>query len=84
CYRAKSRGLVGRHVFVELHLDVHPEFMGMARTIAQRIEAMIRSRYGPVKVFIYINPEPAEGLSSLPVPTVDPLPPQDGSDIYWN
>ena len=84
CYRAKSRGLVGRHVFVELHLGVHPEFMGVARTIAQRIEAMIRTRYGPVKVAVYINPEPSEGPTALPSATMDPLYPQDGSDIYWN
>ncbi|NET10826.1 MAG: cation diffusion facilitator family transporter, partial [Symploca sp. SIO2B6] len=50
CYRVQSRGLVGRQVFVELYLGVHPEFMGVARTIAQRLEAMIRTRYGPVKV----------------------------------
>lgn len=84
CYRVQSRGLVGRHVFVELHLGIHPEFMGVARTIAQRIEAMIRTRYGPIKVSIYINPEAPEGTTAFTPPQMDPLYPQDGSDVHWN
>lgn len=83
CYRAQARGLVGRHVFVELHLAVHPEFMGVARTIAQRIEGLIRTRYGPVKVSIYINSEPSEGTIPLTSPRLDPLYPQDGSDVPY-
>ncbi|MEM9213359.1 MAG: cation diffusion facilitator family transporter [Cyanobacteria bacterium P01_F01_bin.150] len=76
CYRANARGLVGRYVFVELHLGVHPEFMGVARIISQRIEGMIRTRYGPVKVSICINSDLSEGvlLKSSPM---DPLYPQD-------
>lgn len=83
CYRARSRGLVGRYVFVELHLGVHPEFMGVARTIAQRIEGMIRTRYGPVKVSIYINSEPSEGITPLTSPNLAPLDPPDGSDVTY-
>jgi len=66
CYKVQSRGLVGRRVFIEMHLGVHPEFMGIARIIAQRIEAMIRTRYGPVKVAIYIDPEPEPDTPMLP------------------
>lgn len=84
CYRAQARGLVGRHVFVELHLAVHPEFMGVARTIAQRIEGMIRTRYGPVKVAVYINPEFSEGTTSLTSsPHMGSLYPQDDSDVPY-
>lgn len=62
CYAINSRGIVGRHVFVEMHLILHPEFMGVARTIAERVERVIRERYGPAKVVIYIDSnEPKAG-----------------------
>ncbi|UBF27437.1 cation diffusion facilitator family transporter [Kovacikia minuta CCNUW1] len=55
CYAINSRGLVGRQVFVEMHLILHPECMGVARSIAERVEQVIRDRYGPAKVVIYID-----------------------------
>ena len=78
CYRVSSRGLVGRQVFVELHLGIHPEFMGVARTIVQRIEATIRTRYGPVKVSIYIVPNPAMGENHGAATVIPPFYPQEG------
>ncbi|PSB23914.1 cation diffusion facilitator family transporter [Stenomitos frigidus] len=55
CYGIQSRGMVGRQVFVEMHLILHPECMSVARTIAERVERVIRDRYGPAKVVIYID-----------------------------
>lgn len=55
CYGIRSRGLVGRHVFVEMRLILHPECMSIARTIAERVERVIRERYGPVRVVIHID-----------------------------
>jgi len=55
CYGIQSRGVVGRHVFVEMRLILHPECLSIARSIAERIEHAIRDRYGPVKVVIYID-----------------------------
>ncbi|SRR5579883_186081 len=55
CYDIQSRGVVGRQVFVEMHLILHPECMSVARTIAERVERVIRDRYGPAKVVIYID-----------------------------
>ena len=55
CYGIQSRGMVGRQVFVEMHLILHPECMSVARTIAERVERAIRDRYGPAKVVIYID-----------------------------
>jgi len=61
CYAINSRGLVGRQVFVEMHLILHPECMSVARSIAERVERVIRDRYGPAKVVIYIDStEPKE------------------------
>jgi cation diffusion facilitator family transporter len=57
CYAINSRGIVGRQVFVEMHLILHPECMGIARTIAERVERVIRERYGPARVVIYFDSE---------------------------
>lgn len=59
CYGIQSRGVVGRQVFVEMRLILHPECMSLARTIAERVERAIRDRYGPAKVIIYIDQDVA-------------------------
>ncbi len=61
CYDINSRGLVGRQVFVEMHLILHPECMSIARSIAERVERVIRDRYGPAKVVIYIDSTEPKG-----------------------
>lgn len=55
CRCLKSQGVVGQHIYVELHVDVHPDFMSVVRNIAERIESVIRQRYGPGCVRIGIN-----------------------------
>lgn len=61
CYAIQSRGIVGRQVFVEMRLILHPECMGIARTIAERVERVIRERYGPARVVIYIDSNEQKG-----------------------
>ncbi|WP_421658796.1 cation diffusion facilitator family transporter [Leptothermofonsia sp. ETS-13] len=63
CYAINSRGIVGRQVFVEMHLILHPECMGIARSIAEQVERAIRERYGPAKVVIYIDSVAGQGKS---------------------
>lgn len=55
CYGIHSRGLVGRQVHVEMHLVLHPEYVGMAKTITERVEQAIRERYGPVWVVLLVD-----------------------------
>lgn len=55
CRCLRSQGVVGRSVYVELHLEVHPDFMPLVRMIAERVEGVIRDRYGPVHVRIGID-----------------------------
>lgn len=55
CYHIRSRGLVGRFVYVQMHLIVHPDLAGLTSLIAQRIEAAIQERYGPVQVTFFID-----------------------------
>ena len=60
CYDIRSRGIVGRQIFVEMRLILHPECMSIARSIAERVERAIRDRYGPAKVVIYIDSDTTE------------------------
>lgn len=55
CNRIRSRGMVGRHVWIELYLAVHPEFLNMAHTISERVESALRHHYGPVSAQIWIE-----------------------------
>jgi divalent metal cation (Fe/Co/Zn/Cd) transporter len=54
CDQVRSQGLVGRHLFVEMHLVLHPECQDMAQTIAERVKAVIQRRFGPTQVVIHI------------------------------
>ena len=55
CTRILSRGMVGRQVWVELHLALHPEFMVIASTIGERVERSLREHYGPVRAQIWLD-----------------------------
>ncbi|AFZ17861.1 putative Co/Zn/Cd cation transporter [Allocoleopsis franciscana PCC 7113] len=54
CYHIRSRGLVGRLVYVQMHLIVHPDLANLTPLIAERIETFIQERYGPVHVTFFI------------------------------
>jgi cation diffusion facilitator family transporter len=54
CEEVKSKGVVGRQVWVEMTLVLHPEFMSSQNWVTQQIEALIRDRYGPVQVMIQV------------------------------
>lgn len=78
CYNVRSRGIVGRQVFVEMHLVLHPEFLGMSPWILEQVEANIRDRYGPVQVMIHLEEmrdDPQHPLDSVrsnhPSPDLD-------------
>ncbi|PZO58660.1 MAG: cation transporter [Phormidesmis priestleyi] len=55
CTRILSRGMVGRQVWIELHLALHPEFMVIASTIGERVERSLREHYGPVRAQIWLD-----------------------------
>ncbi len=55
CYRIRSKGIVGRMVYVQMYLILHPDFREVTATIAERIEVAIQERFGPVKVTFYIE-----------------------------
>ncbi|PSN17070.1 cation transporter [filamentous cyanobacterium CCP5] len=55
CTRIRSRGMVGRQVWVELHLAIHPEYLASAELIGERTEAALRQQYGPIRTQIWIE-----------------------------
>jgi cation diffusion facilitator family transporter len=55
CTRIRSRGMVGRQVWIELHLAVHPEFYEVAELIGEEIEARLREQYGPLRTQIWVE-----------------------------
>lgn len=55
CYQIQSRGIVGRLVYVQMHLILHPEVRSLAPKIAKHIEEAIHECYGPVQATFYID-----------------------------
>jgi cation diffusion facilitator family transporter len=55
CTRVRSQGTVGRQVFVQMHLALHPEFLPIAPIVIERLENILRERYGTVQARIYIK-----------------------------
>jgi cation diffusion facilitator family transporter len=56
CMSIRSRGMVGRQVWVELRLAIHPEFWDARETLGDHIEAMLRQTYGPLRADIDFEP----------------------------
>ena len=83
CYQIQSRGIVGRYTMVNLHLVLHPEFMGVADIIAEQVEGAIRERYGPVQARIYIDSEPPASERPLGTPSATDASSREGR-LDWN
>ncbi|MEC4984107.1 MAG: cation transporter [Oscillatoria sp. PMC 1068.18] len=60
CDRIQSRGIIGRFLYVQMHLILYPEFADAAGSIAEEIEASIRERFGPVQITFFIDHEDHE------------------------
>ncbi len=56
CHEIASRGIVGRQVFVEMHLIVVPTDVPSAHEITEQVEALIEEQYGPARVIIHVEP----------------------------
>lgn len=80
CYDVRSRGLVGRQVFVEMQIRVHPEFLGASEWIVEQIEGAIRDRYGPVQVMIFVE----EAQDELQHPFEQVRSDQSSREMDWN
>ncbi|NEP02661.1 MAG: hypothetical protein F6K58_29235 [Symploca sp. SIO2E9] len=56
CHKIASRGLVGRQVFIEMHLIVEAKNVENAHKITEDVEVHLRQRFGSVRVSIHVEP----------------------------
>lgn len=56
CHSIASRGVVGRQVFIEMHLIVAAEDVETAHQITEEVEAHLEERFSPVRILIHVEP----------------------------
>lgn len=56
CHDIASRGLLGRQVFIDMHLIVEPTSVEDAHIITENVEAVLDEKYGPARITIHIEP----------------------------
>lgn len=56
CHSIASRGMVGRQIFIEMHLIVDAADVETAHRITEAVEARLEERFGPVRVTIHVEP----------------------------
>ena len=57
CHEVTSRGLIGRQVFVEMHLVTSAKDVETSHRITEEIERKLEERFGPVHATIHVEPE---------------------------
>lgn len=56
CHDIASRGVVGRQVFIEMHLIVEAQDVATSHQITEEVEALLEEQYSPVRVNIHVEP----------------------------
>jgi cation diffusion facilitator family transporter len=56
CHSIASRGVVGRQVFIEMHLIVAAQDVETAHHITEAVEERLEAKYNPVRVNIHVEP----------------------------
>lgn len=56
CHEIASRGLLGRQVFIDMHLIVEPRNLQDAHAITEQVEAVLNEKYGPARITIHLEP----------------------------
>jgi cation diffusion facilitator family transporter len=56
CHNIASRGLLGRQVFIDMHLIVAAADVETAHEITESVENHLEHRYGPARITIHIEP----------------------------
>lgn len=56
CHDIASRGLLGRQVFIEMHLIVAAADVETSHRITEVVEARLAERFSPVRVLIHVEP----------------------------
>lgn len=56
CHSIASRGLLGRQVFIDMHLVVQPTDIRAAHTVTEAVEDRLEQLYGPTRTTIHLEP----------------------------
>lgn len=56
CHNIASRGLLGRQVFIEMHMIVEANDVETAHKITEEVETRLAERFSPVRVLIHVEP----------------------------
>ncbi len=56
CHAIASRGIVGRQVFIEMHLIVDAQDVKTAHKITEAVESLLEEQYAPMRATIHIEP----------------------------
>lgn len=56
CHDIASRGVIGRQVFIEMHLIVDARDVENAHRITEEVETRLEERFQPVRILIHIEP----------------------------
>jgi cation diffusion facilitator family transporter len=56
CHNIASRGLLGRQVFIDMHLIVEPQDVSSAHDITEQVEDQLEVAFGPARVTIHVEP----------------------------
>jgi cation diffusion facilitator family transporter len=56
CHYIASRGVVGRQVFIEMHLIVDAKDVETSHRITEEVEYRLEERFKPVRILIHVEP----------------------------
>ncbi|ARV62491.1 cation-efflux pump [Nostocales cyanobacterium HT-58-2] len=56
CHDIASRGILGRQVFIEMHLIVDAPDVETAHRITEEVEQQLEERFSPVRILIHVEP----------------------------
>jgi cation diffusion facilitator family transporter len=56
CHDIASRGVIGRQVFIEMHLIVDAPDVETAHNITEEVEKQLEQRFHPVRILIHVEP----------------------------
>jgi cation diffusion facilitator family transporter len=56
CHDIASRGVLGRQIFIEMHLIVDSSDVETAHHITEEVERRLEERFSPVRILIHVEP----------------------------
>ncbi|CAD5938005.1 putative transporter MJ0449 [Planktothrix tepida] len=56
CHNIASRGMIGRQVFIEMHMIVEATDVETAHSITEAVETELENRFSPVRILIHVEP----------------------------